>query len=478
MSRIRRVAALLIAFGALGCVPEAVAQSPELLLLAPQHEAVRAVRLLEAAGHVSALPPQRALRVGTVTRAFREAALHGDPDVAAAARAWLERLPAGPAGGHATVLARRHTGVAAPGWAYYDPDRTGAEPRPDSAGIRAGGGVRAEFDRGYGAAEASLGSGGPRLDFGEAAVAVGPFVLSAGRTYQGYGRASQGIVLSGVHTFDGVTLDMLEPVVLPGWLRFLGPFAAHSALSRLPEERHPGSSYFWMGAFSLQPHARLNLAVHRGAVFGGGVAPEPITLRNLAYMLIGKHVPGNFENQVVSVELGYRLPIESVQPAFVYLEWGSEDSAGAFRNVPGRIFGILLPELAFAPRASLRLERAELAGSCCGNPAWYRHTALPGGWASGDRPYGHEIGGHGQETRLELELASAEAGLVGRAGVGRRVRGEENLYAPGRENGAWITDGGVRWSASDRLELSLSGWREAGSDWTETRLESRARITF
>jgi hypothetical protein len=452
------------------------AQFPGLLLLHPDHEVLRAVRLLEAAGHVGPLPPQRALRVGTVARALMEATEHPDPWVSGTALTWLARLPHGPTGASAEVMARSHSGVAAPGWGYYEPGRTGAEPHPDTLGFRAGAGLRAELDRGYAAARASLGDGGHVLDFAEAALAAGPFIFSAGRTPQGYGRGTRGIVLSGAHHFDALMVEMPELVVLPGPLRHLGPFAAHSALSRLPEIRHPGAPYFWIGAFSLHPHPRFAAAVHRAAIFSGGTDPERITLRNVLFMLMGKHVPGHFENQVVSVEFGYRLPTESVQPIFAYLEWGAEDSAGAFKNVPGRIYGILLPGFAFAPRASLRVERASFGESCCGNPEWYRHGSQPGGWASSKRPFGHGLGGHGEETRVEMGASSGDARLSGRLGVARRHRHAENLYVPGREGESWRLDGQLRWGSFDGPEVTVGGWRETGSEWIDARLA--ATLTF
>src|SRR5690606_18134300 len=119
--------------------------------------------------------------------------------------------------------------------------------------------------------------------------------------------------------------------------------------------RHEEEPYLWAGSVSYHPHSRVALGINRAAMFGGD---QPVTARKVVDMLIGQLSGLGFENQVVSVEGRVALPSEAVLPLTAYLEWGAEDAAGAWWDVPGRVFGISAPSLPGSPATSLAIEYA------------------------------------------------------------------------------------------------------------------------
>jgi len=195
-------------------------------------------------------------------------------------------------------------------------------------------------------------------------------------------------------------------------------------------------------------------------------------------VMIGKHAGQGSEvdNQIAAVDAWYRVPI-NVVPLAVYAEWGSEDSAGAWKDVPGIVVGGEIASVPGLPGLSLGIERVSFAPSCCGNPIWYRHWRFLDGWAADGRLLGHPLGGHGTEWRLSLRLDSQDARLRLRGDAFARDRGEENVFAPDR---AGESRGGVlhvTLRLASRLELMMYGLHERGkSGWRESRVETAGRL--
>jgi len=309
-------------------------------------------------------------------------------------------------------------------------------------------------------------------------------LLAAGKVGAWFGRhavgfgpaAGGGVVLSGAHAFTSGGLTLLEGVTLPGPLRHLGPVRVETFLSSVHENGAVEEPWFWAGRLSIQPHPRLVLGVNRAAMFGGDGNP-PLSVRDLLYVVIGKHAGEGSEvdNQIAAVDVWYRVPV-GFAPIAVYAEWGFEDSAGAWKDVPGIVAGGELASVPGLPGLSLGIERASFAPSCCGNPIWYRHWRFLDGWADEGGPLGHPLGGHGTEWRVFGGLEPWDARLRLRVEAFARDRGEENQFAPDR---AGESRGGVlhAWlRPSPRLELEVEGLHERGeSGWRASRLRATAR---
>lgn len=454
-------------------------------LLAPDHWAVRAAFRAEALGLVEFHPAQRAVPVIQVAEALGTAARGAEGRLAAPAEAWRRRFreefgvdPAVGAAGvtwwsaaaGAGIDVRR--GAAAPGTGIFEwEERTGAEPLADRAvpvlATRVG--MAPNSWSGFMAAPRMVGArlGVPEW---EAAVASGPLRVSLGRRPVGYG--SGGVVMSGSGPVERLEVASAGAVRLPGVARLLGPITLNTFIGPLREARHPDTPWLWGASGGIRPHPRFRLSVHRAAMLGGGDNPTPMTARTMVPTLVGFHV-GDLANQVVSVDMRWRLPTDLLLPATAYLEWGAEDSAGAWKNVPGTVAGLWLPALPGLPGVSLGGERARFAPACCGNPPWYRHRQFLGGWAADDRPLGHPLGGNGTEwaAYLDMDGLASDVRLAGRLFL--RQREVENLFAHERRGNSrgFSVDAAWRpWSSVEgRVDLRgdyASGWAEQSGSVT------------
>ncbi|MGH7477556.1 MAG: capsule assembly Wzi family protein [Longimicrobiales bacterium] len=369
----------------------------------------------------------------------------------------------------------------------YDPatDWTGARAQPDGSVLL-----------GIGDAAFSL---GPRISVAYAPRAgardpqpfdaymnglVGPLDLWLGRRALGYGAASSGLILSGELGFTGGGLRITPPVTLPGFLRALGPVGLQLFASRIDnviwggDEDRRTEPWFWAMRATSAPHPRLALGVARGVMFGGA-GNSPATLRNIAYMLIGKHAgeQGEFDAQLVSLDARWAVPFRPL-PLALYAEFGADDSAGALFDVPGYVLGLELPALPRLPQLALGVEHAAFARSCCGNTIWHRNWFFRGGWTDDGRPLGHGLAGHGSEWRARAAADLAAATLRLRADLFTRDRGDENLFAPeraGRSTGAGLS----AWlRAASHLELEAHLTLEQGPDWRERHAAALLRWLF
>ncbi|MBW3554314.1 MAG: capsule assembly Wzi family protein [Gemmatimonadetes bacterium] len=309
-----------------------------------------------------------------------------------------------------------------------------------------------------------------------AAVALGPVLLWGGRRPVGYGPGEGGgIVLGDRAVVDGGGVQLARATRAPGFLSALGPIHFETLLARMGPSGQVENPWFWAARGSVTPHPRFTLGVNRGALFGG-VGNVDGTLRDLLYIIIGKHAGGGsaYENQVVSVDVHYRPPLPI--PAELYVEWGFEDSSGAFYHVPGVVWGGAVSGIPGLPAARVGIEHADFARSCCGNPPWYRHMFLHAGWTENAVPLGHPVGGHGEEWLLFGRSGLLQERLQVRASLALRDRWSENLYAPDREGRSRA--GTVRASfLAGRWTIESDVAVEDGSGWTETSIRTAVRYS-
>jgi hypothetical protein len=459
--------------------------------LGADHWAVDALRRLEGLGRVNTHAPKGAVpacTVGQLLEAAARAETGGELDpllsawVAAFEREFPRLRQGRPdarwpvlAAGSAEVGVTGRRGAGSPGRGEFPPDRTGTALLSD----RTGGNAELEVGGHLLPRLSAIGRGGIDADGLEvsrleAVTGVGAINLTAGRGSVGYGYARGGaIVLSDVAPLDRVEIATTHPLTLPARL---GTFAFSSFFGRIREERHPGNPYLWGGSASLKPHPRFTLGIHRAAMFGGDDENYPVTAERVLNMLIGRVAGVGFEDQVVSVEGVLRLPTERVLPLTFHLEWGAEDAAGAWWDVPGRILGLYVPAVPSLPALSAGVERTSFQASCCNNPEWFRHWSFPGSWVLADRPLAHPLGGNGREWRAYVDLQEPRSGIRAESAAFRRWRGPENLFVPGREGTSWGGDARVRWRSPAGFELFGSLAIERGGGWDESGFLAGGRL--
>ncbi len=472
--------------------------------LAPHHWAVSAVERAHGLGLVDAhLPAHRSLTRSQVAFLLAEAARHAPhraPSLSPLAEAWLTRFReefpgvrseggsgrAMGADGSLSLKHSEHAGRAAPGVGYRggrSRGRTGATPLADDAAPSVAVSMAtAPLPFLAVSGTAVHRSGDLSIPEWELRGEAGTIALAVGRQPVAYGGSrAGGITLSGSAPLERVQLETVRPLRLPLVSRLLGPASVHTFAARLREERHPGDPYVWGMGLSLQPHARLQLAARRVALFGGDSVGAPVTVGTVSRMLLGMTVTNStngFENQVASVEARWRVPTEAWLPLTLYGEAGMEDMSltRAAYKAPGITTGLLLAALPGVPEAAAGVEFTRFGPAPANYGIWYRHFSLHGGWATDAGPLGHPLGGHGSETRVygNADLLDARLRLKGHAFV--RHRGEENLYAPERAGRGTGFGGTAAWRPWRRAEFQATGHRESGMGWRER--EVKAGISY
>lgn len=465
---------------------------------AAEHWSMDAVRRAEALGLLrDPLPFRRALSLDVVAALLEQAAVAArgrGEGLERMAEGWRQRfyrefggaslgVQAGEVrllGVRASARAEVGDGLEAPGFREVGAGRTGAVPLPDEARLGVGGEVVAALGTAAGALiEPEVRTDGVLIRRVDLVAGWGNWKFSVGRQPLGLAKSPHaGLVLSGSVPIDRLEVRTESPAVLPGVLRFVGPVSAEAFLGRLwDEDRHAREPYFWGGTLSIQPLPRVGLAVHRAAMFGGRGYDAPFTAKTVVDMLIGRVANLGFENQVVSVEGRFRLPTERWVPLTAWVEWGAEDAAGGWWDVPGRVVGLETPAVPGAEALSLGAAYTHIEPQCCGNSPWYRHTSFDGSWALWNRPLGHPLGGEGTEWRAYGGYDRPERNFRVEGQIFRRARRGQNLYVPGREE----STGGaldLRWTERHGVELEAGVGVESGSGFTELRMELGTHLYF
>lgn len=463
--------------------------------LPADHWAVAAARRAEALGLVQGhLPAQQRVPRHVVARRIREAAERAAtaaPEYAALTSAWAARMadefPALEVAGDATVRSLgqsaglayvSHRGRAQPGvglpW-----DGTGARYLPPVSAVEGDAALTVGLGPYLSAlAEPLVSTDGAALQGWDVSAGWRGVALAVGHQPIGYGYARSGsLVLSGREPVTRLQVQTVEPVRLPGPLRVLGLVAVHGFGGLLDEPRHPGDPYIWGATLRVQPHPRFTASIHRASIIGGDSVDTPLTARTFFRTLIGHNLLG-FENEVVAGELRYRLPTERFLPLTVYTEWGAEDAAGAWRDVPGRLYGVEVPAVPRLPELAVGVEYVSFAGSCCGNPPWYRHAPHRGGWVTDERPMGHPLGGQGRQVSLltRLDLAGSRVRLDAHGFL--RRRDAENLFVPGRAGRSRGIELNGAAQLHPWLEVTVGLVAERGDGWMEDRAVLGLRTDF
>lgn len=443
--------------------------SPELPL---GHWGETVVRRWKALGAMPLITAARPLSACTLAAQAAIESMSSDTTPAASWKATFgdEYRPSSGFGVEQAKLAVRlgtAEGAVLPGRGEFPPERSGATPIAvgTELSLSAGASIRLG-SRAWVTGQGVIGPDTSRVQRLEADFTVGPLMVTIGRGQVAFGETRSGaVVLTGLTGLDRIKISTL-PFRLPLFLEGIGPVSISTFTGQMNAERHPARPYIWGARGSINPHPRIYFAVNRAALFGG--EGKQVTPAALVDLLIGRVAGIGFENQIVSVEAAWRLPTEGVLPITAYVDWGAEDAAGAWWDVPGRVVGVYLPTLA---GLGLTVEHARFAESCCFNPEWYRHWSFPGNWVGVDQPLGHPLGGHGSETLLALDWEP----IGGRASLKFtgywRDRGSENLYSPGRDGRSRGAQLDTRWRLRSKLELQATGDLEAGSDWNEYRVD-------
>jgi hypothetical protein len=300
-----------------------------------------------------------------------------------------------------------------------------------------------------------------------------------GRREIGYAVGDGGGLVLNAHRFDGAGIFLTRPLRLPivGATRFETHVSRIDNRLNLSGTENPIDPWFWTARASFEPVTNLRIAINRGMMFGGE-GNVPVTFSRVAKNIIGIYTgddENSFANQVLSVDIRYRVP---GFPLSAYLDWGTDDAAGAGWDVPGILGGLELTRIDSTYDVAVGVEHLQFRGSCCGNSIWYRNAWFRGSWADGDELLGHPLGGHGREWRVFANGGIGER-VLARAAFFVRRRRAENLFAPDRQGTSNGAQARTDIAVTQRARLWLGGeWEWGANDWNSSRLSATVRYIF
>jgi hypothetical protein len=465
-------------------------------LLPEDHWAVRAAARVEALGLApDYVPAQRGVPRHVVARALRDAAERAEGGaMAGLAAGWLARFGAefpeyrGPrspgfallggsaAAGVKKVESRLSPRFGVPGDRYPPPPQRLPDRRVMFGELQLGATIGKHLAL---SVQPNASSHAASVESWEAVAGWGKVQVSAGAepvTY-GWGRGG-GFIFADDRPLPRFEVQTTAPVRLPWGLP--GTVSGHLFVSRFDEPRHVDNPWLWGMRVGWRPHPRLQLGMSRGAMFGGAVAA--VSADRLVRSFFGV-LRQDFDNQILSADLRWRVPSESVIALTAYAEWAADDGAGAFDEQPAALVGVSIPALPIVPALSVGAEVAAMK-ACCGHGSWYFHSEFIGEWARKGEPLGHPLGGGGREGRVYADAdllhgslsISADAYVRTRHGDRRNTPG--NLFSPVRAGISRGTRGQVTWRLLPRAELRVRGERELGAHWYEHFFESQLSYFF
>jgi hypothetical protein len=299
-----------------------------------------------------------------------------------------------------------------------------------------------------------------------------------------YGPGSQGsTVAGGAARLALLGVGLARPWEPGGWLSFLGRVDGSLSASRFGADDYGPAAGFVGAEVRVRPTDWLLLQLQRSAVIGWTHEGDHPGVRDLAYMLIGKHTPFDDQRFAMSARLHLRPFGVHVSP---YMELGMEDSAGMLED-PGTVMGVALPslEVAGAPMG-VRYEYAAFgedarvfwSGACCFEPRrWYEHSLPPrSAYVDGEEDLlGHPLGGYGHQHLLEVTAPLLGAGVWLEAGLFAREREAGNLLhdvVPGSSRGGSLD---LRVNRG-RIRADLTLVHESGDGWNRTLVEAEGTL--
>ena len=379
---------------------------------------------------------------------------------------------------------RGRSGALAPGIGYDTLAWTGARPLEDATDFIYALATGLTYAPHFALAVASDLGGDDDVE-SQLVFTAGYFGAWAGYRYLGYGTGEGGgLVLNNFLNQSGSVpqfgVFLPRPLRLPllGNVRFEMHAGKIDNVLNLNGAERDIEPWFWTGRGSFEPFQHLRIGINRAMVFGGE-GNSPVTFERLIENIVGIYTDdgeSHFANQIISIDFRLRVP---GAPLIAYLDWGSEDAAGGWWDVPAILAGAKYAQVDSSYDIAVGVEHVQFARSCCGNGIWYRSAWFRGSWADGEQPLGHPLGGHGREWRLFADGSIGSGRITGSAAIFARHRRAENILAPQRQGKSTGVTAGADAELASRFRLELEGEYERGAaDWDSGRWSAALRYRF
>ncbi len=207
--------------------------------------------------------------------------------------------------------------------------------------------------------------------------------VGRGSVMWGVGRAGHMIFSGETEPFNMVRLRTDRPVIMPGFLRHLGPSSFETFITYMDKNRNIPHARLFGVNFSFRPHKRLEFSLGESVMFGGDGAPSNNPLIIFSEKVTDYHNPAN-RNFLITAR--YRVPYLEIEP---YLEFMVEDCCATNVLNPRdnlQLAGIYFPQIDPYGRADFTVEWVRT------NEITYRHGTFSSGYVYKGRIIGHGVG--------------------------------------------------------------------------------------
>lgn len=358
----------------------------------------------------------------------------------------------------------------------YDSAWSGARPIGDIAEGGVGVRVAAAVAPHLAASVATFNNDTDELQLNLGAGFLGAWI---GRREVGYGVGDGGGLVLDASRLDALGVFLTRPLRIP----LLGPTRFEMHLGRIDNVLNLNGTerdiepWFWTARGSFEPFSGVRVGINRGMMFGGE-GNLPVTFERVARNVAGFYTEdgeSSFANQIISIDFRLRLP---GAPLTAYLDWGSDDAAGGWWDVPAILGGLEYVRVDSLYDVAIGVEHLQFSATCCGNSIWYRNAWFRGSWADGEALLGHPLGGHGREWRL-FASGSFGSSVQANAALFTRRRRDENILSPELQGQSSGLRAGADIAAARYIRVILNGEAEWGdADWSSSRLSATLRYRF
>jgi hypothetical protein len=216
-------------------------------------------------------------------------------------------------------------------------------------------------------------------------VRLGSLAIEGGKgsVIWGSGRYSHLLFSGDNEAFLLGRLRAIEPVILPSFLKYLGPARFDAFFGVLDKNREFPHARLIGADFTFQPHPRFEFGVGQTVLFGGSGSPTGNPLVYFSEQVVDGPNPAN-RNLLLSGR--WRIPALEIE---AYGEVMIEDCCRAFALNPRDsmyLAGIYFPQVDPGGKADLAVEWART------NEIAYRHSTFSSGYTYKGRMLGHPLG--------------------------------------------------------------------------------------
>lgn len=249
----------------------------------------------------------------------------------------------------------------------------------------------------------------------------------------GYGYHGDLLLTNNATPFDMIRLSNPEPVILPWYFSYLGPFKFSIFFSRLEDymvrafanvpiakrEIKVGTVGTGGWRIDFKPHGLLEIGVSSTFIFGGPGAP-PLSAGDILG-LFGLNVTQASTNVNQLGSFDFRLRLPWLRNSVLYGTYAGEDTGGlggpwytyVFNDV-GYTIGLYVPRLTDDGMTDLRVEWSKNATIVDQTPGvWYGHGVFIGGYAHDDLIIGHHMFGDAEDLFVRVTRYITKDLLVG-----------------------------------------------------------------